>query len=189
MQERKGFTKREKRLLLLMAVVGFSALMIVYVILPFFNRLQDENDRYSELTFEQMQMQMLFMRAPVIHNEHADALQQLEAARERFLNEAHISEIGRMLTALCEAHNLNVINQQLASPVVPEEFDAFLVMPVTMTLNGMYDDLNRLLDTVYNIEYLRITRVSFNMNRTEEDLWGRYLERVSVSFEVIMMQV
>jgi hypothetical protein len=180
--EKKGFTKREKVLLILMAVIGFTALMVVYVILPFNNRLMDETERFHTLDMEKMQLQYLLSAEPGIRESHSVNIRNFDEARARFLNESHISEIGRMLTLLCAEHNLSYLDQRLSPPTIPTEWDAFMVMSVTMTLSGTYSDLMRLLDTIETIEYLRVTRLSFNMDDEGE------LNRISIGFEVIMMQ-
>ncbi|MCL2188731.1 MAG: hypothetical protein FWC16_05255 [Defluviitaleaceae bacterium] len=186
-EQKKGFTKREKRLLLLMTVIGFSALMIVYVIIPLFNRVQDETDRYNALSLDMMQFQMLLARTNIIRDNHARAIDEFYAARERFLNEDHVGEISRMLTLLCLSHNLDVLSQRITPPVQPAEWDAFLVMTATKTLSGRYADVKRFLDTIENTEYLRVTRFSFSM-REPEGNEPRVLERFNIILEVIMMQ-
>ncbi|MCL2602960.1 MAG: hypothetical protein FWD90_00605 [Defluviitaleaceae bacterium] len=179
--EKKGFTKREKRMLLLLAFVGFTALMVMYVILPFNNRLYDERERLHELTFDKMMVQIRLNEVASTRSNHTAAYEQFEDARSRFFDEAHISEVGRMLTNLVTTHGLYAMSQSMSLPAVPAEWDAFLVMQASMTLGGTYENLMRLLDTVYDREYLRITRLSFGVG--EEDLQG-----ISLNFEVIMMQ-
>jgi hypothetical protein len=180
--EKKGFTKREKVLLILMVFIGFTVVMVMYVIFPLNNRLIDETDRFHALEMEKSRLLYLFAAEQGIRESHTVSIHNFDEARERFLNESHISEIGRMLTLLCAEHNLIYIDQRLSSPTVPAEWDAFMVMPVTMTLGGSYDDLMRLLDTVETIEHLRVTRLSFHVNELGD------LNRISINFEVIMMQ-
>jgi hypothetical protein len=178
--EKKGFTKREKVLLILLVIIGFTALMVMYVIIPFNNHLQDETDRYHALSIEQMQINSLLASAPHIRQRHTNAINNFEEARERYYNEAHISEVGRMMVNLCAQHNLASVSQSLSEPTIPDQWDAFKVMGVHMTLSGMYYDFMRLLDTIENTEYLRITSLSFSV--------GEMLSRINVNFEVIMMQ-
>jgi hypothetical protein len=190
--EKKGLTNREKRLLLLMLVVGFSAGMIVYVIIPFFNRWQDETALYDELSMRRHQIESLFASAPYVRSNHTAALEQYDEARERFLNESHISEIARMLTRIILDHNLSPIDLRMSPATLLTEWDAFTIMPVTMTISGGYEDLKRLLDTVFLTEYLRITRLSFGFvgaGATEDgERQERGIDRISVVFEVIMMR-
>jgi acyl-CoA synthetase (AMP-forming)/AMP-acid ligase II len=179
--EKKGFSKREKRLILILVFFGFTALMVMYVIIPFNNRLQDETERHQELTVELAQMQAMLNAAESIRSNRDAALKQFEEARERFFDEAHISEVGRMLTNLCTAHGLFTVSQSLSPPSVPAEWDAFMVMQASMILSGTYSDFMSLLDTVEHREYLRVTRLSFGVG-------NEYLESISLNFEVIMMQ-
>ena len=186
--EKKGFTKREKRLILFMAVIGFTALMVVYVIIPFFNRLQDENDRYNALSLEQMQLNILLNNAPVIRENNEKALNDFYEARERFFNEAHMNDIGQRMTNLCLAHNLSVQSQRLTAATTSPAWNAFMIMPVQMNVSGSYENLKRLLDTVADTEYLRITRIAFNMLAAQAEDRFQGVERVTIHFEVIMMK-
>ena len=58
-------------------------------------------------------------------------------------------------------------------------------MSVEMTLNGEYQNLLSLLDTVEGIDYLRISKLSYvwsvNLESTE-------LDRMSIGFEVTMIK-
>lgn len=187
-EQKRGFTKREKRLLLLMAVIGFSALMIVYVIIPLHNRLQDENERYNAVTLEQMQFNLLLSSAPTIRGNHEAALEDFYEARDRFLNESHVGEVSRLLTELCLAHNLDVLSQRLTPPTEPVDFNAFLVMTAVKSLTGHYNDIQRFLDTIENTEYLRVTHYSFNMRMPDEEYDFLDFNRININIEIIMMQ-
>ncbi|MCL2203037.1 MAG: type II secretion system protein M [Defluviitaleaceae bacterium] len=186
--EKKGFTKREKRLLILMGIVGFTALMVMYVIIPFHNRLQDERARYTTLAWERTQLQQLLAGDQRVRENNVAAMGHFYTARERFLNESHISEIGRMLTNLCLDHDLAVLSQRLSAAEVHEEWTAFKVMSVDKMVSGSYRDIKRLMDTVEQTEYLRITRVSFSILPLGDGEWEHTLDRVSLSLEVIMMR-
>jgi hypothetical protein len=124
-------------------------------------------------------------------------LERFYEARDRFLNESHISVVGRMLTNLLLDHELGAPNQSLTEPVVPTDWPAFMTMTASMTAIGDYNELMNLLDTVAHTEYLRITRVSFNLisptaeGAHEEDNEGQQrqtIDRASLSFEIVMMQ-
>jgi predicted PurR-regulated permease PerM len=180
--EKKGFSKREKRLILFMGIVGFTALMVMYVILPFYENLQNENDRYNALVLEQMQLQALLNSAQSIRDNHTATTEAFYEARARFLNESHISVIGRMLTNLLLDHNLGAPNQSLTLPIIPTDWDAFMTMTASMTALGEYEYFLDLLDTVFYTEYLRITRLSFNLQPDQAT------NSFALNFEIIMMQ-
>jgi len=135
----------------------------------------------------QMLMQMQIIAADATRAHHTRAITEFDQARDRYLNESHISEIGRMMTLLAQDHGFLVFNQQLpATPTIPQEWDAFMVMPVSMSVSGTYDNLLRLLDTVEHREYIRVTRVSFTLS--EDDAGAPNMGQVLLNFEVIMMQ-
>jgi len=180
--EKKGLTKRETVMIILMLVVGFTAAMVVFVIIPLYETLQDERDMYNALSLERMQIDALLLTEPSIRDTHSYAVEWHEEISELFISEAHSSEIGRMLTRLCEEHGLPPIDQRMSNPVAFG--DAFLFMTVDMTVSGTYQDLKRLMDTVEHTEYLRIARVSFNLGGDD----AYRLDRISLSFEVTMIR-
>ena len=181
--DKKGFTKRETRMLVLLLVVGVTAALVMLVIIPTFNQLQDDRDEYHRLTIERANVQSMLLSEPVIRENHEQALQMHDELAARFFDDAHSSEIGRMLAQLCEDHNLSPLDQRIQNPVELEPGGAFLVVTASMTVSGMYANLKRLIDTVEERDYLRLSRVSFNL-RDDSD----WLDRVVLVFEVVMIR-
>ena len=181
--EKKGVSKREIVMLILMGLMGFTALMVVYVIIPASNRLQDQRDLYNTRTMERAQLDILLASEPGLREGHYAARLNYQDINRRFLSEGHSADIGRMLTMLLLEHNLTPIDQRLSAPVVPEDGSAFLTVSAAMIINGTYDRLTALFDTVEEMEYLRISRVSFNTGYRHET-W----DRINISFEVAMLR-
>jgi len=195
--EKKGLSKREKVLIMVMVVFGVTALMIVFVIIPLYNQYNDKTSEYGALQDEKIIIDSKLATEAAIKDEHASIIMRHRADSIRYLNTSLSNEIGRMLTSLCESRGLQPISQQLS---VPREFtkverrpgeqatengSAFLVVTAVMAVNGEYKDLKNLLDAVEDTEYLRISRVSFSKNMQSLE---SSLDRISVTFEVTMLK-
>ena len=183
-EQKKGLTTREAKMLILLAVVGFGAVMVMFVIIPLYNHLQDERDIYNSLAMERVQIENLLLTESAIRNNHAEAAIHHSELLEIYFNEAHNSEIGRMLTRLCEDHGLFPVNQRISDPVAMETGGFFYTVTVNMTLDGTYNELKNLLNTVERTGYLRISRVSFSLGG---DYWNE-IGRISLTFEVTMIR-
>ena len=184
MENQKGLTNREKKLLIFLAVFAFTAAMVMLVIMPLNNRLFDERATLGDLRVEKMRIDTLLARDASIRQNNQAAIQAYQDVNQRLLSESHISEIGRMLTRICQEHSLMPIDQRLTEPVRFGEGDALLIVSATMTVGGTYGDLKRLLNTVGDTEYLRVNGVSFSIAQDEQ---SEQL-RISLGFEVIMIR-
>jgi hypothetical protein len=186
----KGLSTREKKMLLFLAVFGTTALMVVFVIMPYFNRLQDERDALNALEMEQMRINILLASEQTLINNFDDAFEHYSETTQALITESHISEIGRMLTRICQEHGLMPIEQRLSNPVVFTDSDArdddggvLSTVSVSMSVRGSYNDLKRLLNTIEQTEYLRISRVSFSIGDDRD-----VTERIALNFEVVMLR-
>ena len=208
--DRKGFSKREKRLLFFLAIFAFTAIMVVFAILPFNNRLHDERQNLASIEMEQTRIQNLLASEPSIIENHENAIMAHEELLERFLPEMHISDVGRLLTRICEEHDLEPIDQRLANPSAfgGNDDSAILTMNATMTVRGTYNNLKSLIDTIEQTEYMRISDVAFVVAESTrvgvvvigDDYSEGYIvpvaasdvdfeiDRILLSFEVIMMR-
>ena len=195
--EKKGLTKREKIMVLLLIIIGSLALMVAFVILPLYNQLNDKNDEYGALELEKSQIEVKLATETVARVNHTSLLMKLNRSSERFLNPSLSNEIGRMLTGLCETYGLQPVSQQLSAPkdfttveIKPgaektESDSVFLIVSAAMTVKGSYEDLKNLLDAVERIEYFRISRVSFSANAAVPEAG---FDRISLFFEVTMLK-
>jgi len=197
--EKKGLSKREKVLIIFMAIFGSLALMVVFVILPLYEQLGDKNTEFGYLQTEEQQILVKIATENVARENYDRLYETLLESSERFLNPSLSNEIGRMLTSLCENHGLQPISQQLSAPrdYAPAggsggasggngngEGSVFLIVSASMVVRGSYVELKDLLDAVEDIEYFRVTRVSFGRSATET---GQSLDRISLNFEVTML--
>jgi len=193
--EKKGLSKREKLMLLIMVVIGLFAIMVMFVIIPFYEQLSAKTKALSDLEFTKAQIDTTLASEHGIRENYNAVLQQHDMNSARFLNEALSNDIGRMLTVLCENHSLQPIDQKLSAPVdfvikreggeESAENSLFLIVSAVMTVRGEYDDLKSLLDTVEGIDYIRISRTSFSRNTYNPESG---LDRITVYFEVTMLK-
>jgi len=192
--DKKGLSKREKRLILLLAVVVLFAVTAMYVIVPLFNKLEDRIDDYNTLSLEKTRIEAIIATELSTRAALDTAAAGHDELMANYPSESHLSEVGRMLTGLCEEHRLSPIDQRLSAPkplVTGDEGDdsatvnpGFLVVSATMTIRGSYDDLKSLLNTVEKTDYIRVSRVSFGRNNPETSGF----DRITVYFEVIMLK-
>jgi len=191
--EKKGLTKREKVLLLVLIFMATFALMVVYVIIPLYNHLEDLRTEHNLLQIEQTRVEALIANENNLRDGRNQAVDQHKSDSARFLDESHASEIGRMLTVLCETHGLNPLSQVLNDPKdfkIDEDDDSdrdtvFTILTANMVLDGNYQDLLRLLDTVEEIDYLRISNMAYIWDIRNE-FTG--LDRITINFEVTMVK-
>ena len=191
--DKKGLSKREKRLLMVMVVFGLFAVMVIYVIIPFYNELEDKSALYMDLEYEKIQIEMALAGEQRIANTHKDAFDEYNRASRRFLSESLSNEVGRMLTALCEDHELQPLSLNLSAPrihttgmeAVNDPDSVFLITSAIMTVRGEYDDIKGLLDTVGKSEYIKVGRLSFGWQTTGE---FTYLDVITINFEVTMLE-
>ena len=199
---KKGLSKREKILLSIVLVFGIFAIMVMFVIIPLYNDLSDKTTLYNELTVQKIQIETKLSTEAATRENHTVVLARHKTNSERFLNTSLSNEIGRMLTTLCDEHGLSPVSQQLSNPKDftkilsssgsrPSADDkngketVFLMVTATMTVKGDYEDLKSLLDTVEQIEYIRVSRVSLGRDTANPEL---VLNKITVTFEVTMLK-
>jgi hypothetical protein len=181
-QDKKGLSKREKILLMLMLVAGFTAGMVMLAIVPLYNSWQDRQDEYGALVGERAQVAAMLTAEAGIRVGHSDAALEYSALRDGFLTEAHAAQIGRMMTRLFEDYGLTPIEQRLAQPAEFPYGDMFLIKTVTNTVSGTYADLTTFLDSVMEIDYLRVSQLNFSVPDDNEPT------RISINFQVAMLR-
>ena len=191
--EKRGLSKREKRLLMALVIIAFTAGMVLYIILPLYSLLHDEEEELGELVLERVQVDTSLAAESYIRDLRNTAAEQHDENSARYLNESLSNEIGRMLTVICEAHKLQPIEQKLSAPkdfaIEGSDEDenkesVFLVVTAAMTLYGDYGDLLRLLDYMTLIDYIRVSRVSHTWSTDLE----RERDRITIDFEVTMLK-
>ena len=197
--EKKNLGKRERILLFLLILVALLAVMIMWVIIPLYDQLQEKQAEHSSLLLEKSRIDTILAAEDSIREERNNVVGRHDSGSARYLHESHSSEIGRMLTMLCQQHGLIPVDQKLEDPVdfvIPDDDESngsneeekdtvFLITSATMSLNGQYADLMRLLNAVEDIYYIRISKLSYTRSDNPETM---VLDKVTVGFEVTMIK-
>ena len=192
--ERKGLSLRERRLIMLMLIIGVTTLMVVYIIIPLINTLEEKRALLGDLEMRKMQIETSLLAEQSMRDNLETARAGHDEICAQFLSRSLQSDIGRLLTQLCEEHNLQPVSQNLSAP---ENFridpgntkddgqgSVFLTVTAAMAVKGGYDELRSLLDTVEQTGFLRVIRLSFG--RDEYD-WPD-IGSISITFEVTMLK-
>jgi len=197
--EKKGLSKRERIMLFLLIIVGSLALTVMYVIIPLYDQWQDKQAEYSSLQLEKSRVDALIASESSIRDNRNSAIARHELESERYLNDSHASDVGRMLNQLTARYGLQWVDQTINDPknfVIPSadnsgsgsddgDKSVFLIVTATMTTTGDFNRLKSLLDAVEKIDYIRITTVSYVWNEQAD---APLMDRISLGFEVTMLK-
>ena len=188
----KKLTKREKKLLMIVAVVGPLLLMVQFVILPLNDELADKSAELVRLTDERMDIEMTIAQEPLLRIDFDDAIVGYRELRDTLLSEYLSNEVGREITTLVEGHGFIALSQDITPHEnfiregITASSAAITTTTITQTIRGPYDNLTSLMDSVEEISYVRITRVAFNF---EEDEDGHAAtDTITVTFEITMLK-
>ena len=192
--DKKGLTKREKRLILLLIILSLVVGTLNLIIMPLVDRLTEKSEEFYALDFERMRVTLAMNSESNDRKRHADAIQKYEQIQSDYLSETQTNEIGRILNELCAAHNLRPTALSLSDcrdyldPDIEsaDEYPsaAFSIISADMTVSGKYSDLKSLLDAVKDIPYLRVSNCSFSLN---SDTTNEYLDIISITFEITLL--
>jgi hypothetical protein len=192
--EKNSLSKREKRLLIFLAAVSVIAIAVVYGITPLYNRLDEKTKEYHALELEKIRIEALIATEQAIRDNRDAGAARHGGLRAQFLSESLSNEIGRILTGLCEEHNLQPIDQKLSAAkdftlkkgerATDTGDSAFLIVSAVMTVKGGYSDVKGLLEAVGERGYLRISRLALGGGGDIAAGPGR----VTISFEVAMLK-
>jgi len=194
--EKKGLKKREKILLFIMIIVALFAGMVMLVIIPLYEQLEDQREEYGKLQVEKAHIDAMLASEQNVRDGRNQAVERHKLDSSRFLDDSHSSEIGRMLTILCERHGLLPVDQRLEDPKdfsVDENNTSgntardtvFVIMSATMNLAGNYSDVMRLLDEVEGIDYIRVSGLSYSWSVNPD---VNPLDKINIVFEVTMIK-
>jgi len=192
--DKTGLTRREKLLLLIAVPVAVLALMVQFVYLPLSKQLTERRDVYDALSMEKARIETTLATEASIRSKRDAALKTFDGISVKFPYTSSSTEIGRMLTSLCESHNLAPTEQRLSDPVdftavIPEGSSAesvFSTVSAVMTVGGDYSNLKKLLDTVEKTDYLRVSRVSFGRRDVGESLFEH--DKITIHFTVTLLK-
>ncbi|MCL2617601.1 MAG: hypothetical protein FWD98_00965 [Defluviitaleaceae bacterium] len=181
--EKKGISKREKVMLIFIAVFGVTALSVMYGILPLNETMEVRGAELSRLELERVNIEMLFATEETIAANHAEAAQAYTSLVAN-MPEKRISDVGFMLTQLVQEHYLAPIEQRLFGPSAFQGSDALQIISASMVVSGSYAALMSLMDTVEATDYLRISNMTFSFNESGV----AEINRINLSFEVLMVR-
>ena len=184
----------------ILIVVAILAVMVMYVIIPMLNTLEVKRDEYYSVYLEKMQVEALFAQENNIRDSRNAAVARHEMESSRFLDDSHSSEIGRMLTQLCQEYELMPMTLAIKDPVefkIPSDDETttagqdndtvFLITSATMTLNGNYLSLKSLLDAVGEIDYIRISSLTYSWEVPIEGV-ETPPDRITIDFELTTLK-
>ena len=196
MQEQKtGLNKREKRLLIAASVVGLFYLAFQFGFVPYHGQYTEKTEEYEDLRMERIRVEGVLLGEENVRKSNEKAKEDYKTLEAGYLLAGANTNLGRKLTGICTASGLSVESQTLNDPApffVPREDDtkpegdaAFSIVTVTMTVSGGYDKVKNLLDAVDKDDAVRVSNLSFSLNRG--DGGGEGLERVEVTFVVTLL--
>jgi hypothetical protein len=186
--EKANFTKREKMLIAVVLIGGSLALMIQFVLLPMNTRLENLRVELEDVTFRKAQVERQLGRVDALEEEHEEALLMYAELGQLYIPDSSSSAVSRIMTDLCFVHGLSPVDQRITEKrdfIIPGSTGEplFSAMTVNMTVEGGYSEIARLLDTVDQRDYVRVSRNNFNRRITDE---GIEFGRITFQFEVLM---
>ncbi|MCL2820901.1 MAG: type II secretion system protein M [Oscillospiraceae bacterium] len=197
--ERKGFSTREKIMMFILIVVAIFAIMVIYVIIPLFNQLEEKRTELGRAQSEKARVDAILATENTIREGRDEAVARHGLESARFLDESHASEVGRMLTQLCQRSGLEPVDLSLTDPVdfsIPNDEEGapanedsktvFLITSASMTVTGDYTSFKKLLDEVEKTDYLRISQISYVFGVASDD--SVVMDRIAIGFEVTMLK-
>ena len=194
-EKKMTLSKREKRLIFIAAIFAILAVMVMLVILPLFNLYSDTTMEYNDLATRRAQMEVALMTEESIRAGYENELALFNHLRTIYSGDSFSSDIGRMLTQMVMRYDLAPISQNISPPTdfIPpsedngaEEYVVFSTMSVSMVVAGEYVNVKRLLDTIEDNQYIRVSEVTLRFS--EDEYQNISTERINIKFEVLMLK-
>jgi len=175
----QGLSKREKILLFAAALVLILYLAIQFAILPLMSRYVEALQERNYLRTVQAKVDADIADRPNIEAEHQNAQQRFESIKQLYPILVPNEEIVTDLTNMCITNGLSPTRLNITSPPYPAGTDEnadgtaseslFTVITATMNVSGSYTSLTRLLDEVDSKQYVRVTNMTYTVNRPDEN--------------------
>jgi len=163
----KKMSKRERILLFSAAVLIVVYLVVQFALLPLFSRLTDAETTLEALNSQRFSFEMDLANLPLMRDGHRHAQERLDSIRATYPELVPNEDIDVLMTSLVTRHNLSPTLLSITRPgtvaVVGAEEQGpefFRLIRVTMNLIGSLDSLQRLVDEVDGINFMRITDLS-----------------------------
>ena len=192
---KKGLKKREKILIFLVGTVGLVLIVYMYVITPLNEQIEAKTQERDALSQQWRVIEAGLRSEAEIRELRDDGLERYETIRDMHISESLNQEIGREMTYLVRDHNFREVNQSLSGVASfteggIEDDAYFSFMPITMTIDGEFEDLTWMLDTFEYDTSVSITR--FGLSFSEEFDYERRdlieMSSISLGFRVIMIR-
>ena len=195
---KQGLSKREKILILVAVVVVLIYGAFQFGITPVYNKYSEKQLKYEDLSYEKKLLDEKLKNRYDIRENYTNSEENFIEIKEQYPNIMSNEEIDRVLTGICLQNKLNptllgisdgtasgkTLGQQASKKEETQKTSFFTVVTATMNLRGDYASLKGLINTVNEIAYIRISRVSFSFDREGT---GASASNISVFFEVTML--
>ena len=186
----QGLSKREKILLFSAGLVVVLYLSIQFVILPLASRYIDSVTERNHLREEQAKVDADIAQRPAIESENAEANRRFDELKQEYPLLVPNEEVVTTLTNLCILNGLSPSRLNITStpPTAQKEGEdtaasQFTVITATVNVSGSYESLTKLLDEVDTKQYIRISNMSYSVNR-QRDPTEPTTSSVTLNFEL-----
>jgi len=191
-----GMTKREKIMLFTVGSIAIIYLAIQFLIIPLSTRYSEGLSERGRLNDEKAAHEIEVATLPLLRERQAEAYTNFDELTAGYPVIVENEEIDQMLTTLSIRNVLRPTSLRItprpALAPAPEPEDGeegytpslpeFTKATVQMTVVGHYNSMLRLLNDVSNKEYMRLTNLSFNDNKSIPEL-----SRVSLTYEITFL--
>lgn len=182
----QGLSKREKVLLFAAGLLVVLYLSIQFAILPLMTRHMNAVQERNNLRTEQARVDDDIRNSAAIESAHSDAVKKFDDIKKEYPLLVPNEEVVTILTNLCITNGLSPTRLNITSPPYPtapaasgsegDTADAttatpeslFTIITATVNATGSYESLTKLLDEVDTKQYIRITTMSYSVNRQRD---------------------
>ena len=187
----QGLSKREKMLLFSAGILVIVYLAIQFAIIPLSTRYLEGIQERSRVHSERSRVDADISNKASIQREHDDASDRYETIKQQYPLLVPNEEVDTILTNLCIMNGLSPSSLSISRQTEPTRTSSeegehetpetlFTMVNAKMNVSGNNDSVMRLIDAVDDIQYIRITNLSYTASRQDDSDIGS----VSVEFEL-----
>jgi hypothetical protein len=183
-----GLSKRERLLIFVAAVIAVVFLTGQFALIPMYTHYTEISEEYDILLMEKIHLDMKIMNEALTTMNYERAVEKFDEINKAYPIDMPNTEIASTLTELCQRSGFSSIFSLAVSPrnVLSEDIYAFSSASVSMSLNGSYGALRTLIDTLEEIDYIRISQISFAGLQPTDGAGGAG-SNISVSFNLTIL--
>jgi hypothetical protein len=185
----KGLSKRERFLIFFAAVVLVVFVSVQFAVIPMYTRYSELTEEYDLLVMERMRVETKIATEPAIIAYYERAQERFYAINEKYPVNIPNEEIVSIITEICQRSGFESLLSLSVSPqrrALGEEISAFGAASIAMSLGGGFDSVRRLIAAVSEIDYIRLSSISFAGPQAAES-GGASSSNISVAFEMTVM--